>query len=602
MSKRCAIYLRVSTDIQDYKRQKNELKTFAKAYGYTLNDSDIYKDKLSGFKKIDEREGLSELMGKVWNNEFDVVLTWEISRLSRDQIEILQLAKEFQKHKVNLYFKQNSLWLLNKNLEVSSSVRLIMSVLSFTAEDEAERIKERLLSGKRQYVREGKYNGGKITFGYTIKKFGKTDEPSDKKFIIDTKKIDGLDVSKSDIVREVFDLYESGLTASKVALHCKSKGYPKHVTSQHTIARLLRNTSYIGYKETKLGTRPVPSIIEEAQFVTVGKLLDTNKTKADKGRKHTYLLRKVLKCTYCDKLYIGKQTDDTYQCSLNHQTNKFLHGTKCKGSNISVSNVDGVIWERVKDVWVHKKMHGFDNIFAVSNVEKEEAEKEIKRYENLLVPLDDQRKRINRIFETGGYKESEYDDKLGKVKRDEHNIKSKIKELQVKIRSNEKARKRANSVFSRQQDIESITNRKEMKSRISSLIKHITFSKVGLFKTILFVRYQDGKTETILYNSVSKKGNKFKLIDSKFVSYYDEEKCFYFLKEEHHKVASAKNLIEFAKEKLATNRFELPNASNSIKYDFDELLKLDDIPNILSTHEYSKITYFKDLNRKRFSR
>ena len=63
------------------------------------------------------------------------------------------------------------------------------------------------------------------------------------------------------------------------------------------------------------------------------------------------------------------------------------------------------------------------------------------------------------------------------------------------------------------------------------------------------------------------------------------------------------NLIqEFSKLKLKYNMFEPPNKTNSNVFDFDSLIKLSDIPNIVTTKNYTKITYFKDLNTKRFNR
>ena len=75
------------------------------------------------------------------------------------------------------------------------------------------------------------------------------------------------------------------------------------------------------------------------------------------------------------------------------------------------------------------------------------------------------------------------------------------------------------------------------------------------------------------------------------------------LKEEFHSIFSSTNsLQEFSKLKLKHDLFEPPNKTNSNVFDFDSIIKLSDIPDIVSTKEYNKITYFKELNTKRFNR
>jgi len=49
--------------------------------------------------------------------------------------------------------------------------------------------------------------------------------------------------------------------------------------------------------------------------------------------------------------------------------------------------------------------------------------------------------------------------------------------------------------------------------------------------------------------------------------------------------------------------FPIPNATNSLVYKFDDLIKMpEEINGILTTHKYNKIEYFKDLKRSRFNR
>lgn len=604
MSKNCVFYLRISTDIQDSERQKEDLKLFAKSNSFIFDDDSFYEDKLSGFKKVDERPGLNKLLIDVELKKIDIVLVWEISRLSRSQSELLQIKDTFKNNSINVYFYQQKFWLLDQDTKKSNSYAdLLISFFGWNAEYEAKLTKERFHSAKKFNVKQGRYNGGNITFGYTIKKFGKKDSDSDKEFIIKDELIEGLNVSESDIVKEVFDLYEQGLTCSKICLICKSKGYPKKVCSPHTLSRLLRNTSYIGHKQVKLGVRHTPKIIETSQFKRVGELIDENKTKADKGKKHVYLLRGVLKCSNCGKYYLGKQTDDAYMCSTNSQTNKFIHNTSCKAGNISISNIDGIVWERLKDIWTNRILHGVDDIFENSEKEVNEYNEQINRYNNLLVNSDRERAKINRIYRNNGYTDEEYESEITKVLKEIKQCKGSISNLEVKIRTFEQNKHKSNSLLNRKIALDSITDRKQMQTIINGSINNITFYKAGMFKTVLSILYYGGKSETILYNSASHNENKYKIFAPKSLLFNNDTKKFLFIKEEFHPLFTPNiKLQELAFLKLKLPEYYPLNDKNSNIIDFDSLLAISDITNITSSRTYPKITYFKELNVARFSR
>lgn len=603
MSRKCAIYLRVSTDIQDYERQKEDLTKFAQNNSLTISAEDIYEDKLSGLKNQNNRIGLDTMLSNLVDNKIEAILVWEISRLSRSQTALLEIKDKLKKISVNIYFYQQRFWLLDEDtLKANPFADLLISMFGWNAEYESRLTKERFHSAKKNNTLHGKYIGGKIAFGYTIKRFGKSDNDTDKKFIINDKIIAGLNVSEADIIKETFDLYEKGDTCSKIRRLFKSKGYPKSVCNTHQLARILRNTTYVGYKETKLGRRPTPPIIDEAQFEIVGNKVETNKTKADKGRKHVYLLRGILKCTRCGKYYIGKQTDDAYQCPANSSSSKINNNTSCKGGNISTSNLDGIIWERIKDIWIGMKLHGFDEIYEAKRKDDDEYLIQIKNYDGVILELDKKRIKTNRIYQNDGYSDEEYDKELSEIKNDINSYNKIIKELNVKIRNNKQQIQNSTKLSNRKKSIDSISDRYQMQELIKSLVKNVTFNKVSLFKTVLHVLYNGGQSETILYNSVAKKGNKIKIFNSHCLTLrYDS--TFYLLKPKYYPLYDGSlTLQEVASLKLKIDKFEFLNNSNSDIKDFYCLMNHSDIPNIISTRNYTKITYFKKLNKARFSR
>lgn len=75
------IYARVSTVIQDYDRQIDELRDYAERMNFQVVK--VFSEKVSGAKKVAERNALSELLDYVEAHHIDKVLIYECSRLSR---------------------------------------------------------------------------------------------------------------------------------------------------------------------------------------------------------------------------------------------------------------------------------------------------------------------------------------------------------------------------------------------------------------------------------------------------------------------------------------------------------------------------------------
>lgn len=622
MDNNCVIYVRVSTDLQDYDRQISELKKVANDFQLSIVNDGIFEDKLSGFKNENERLGLKNLISYCDTNQIKKVLIWEISRLARKHTTLLNLVEHFEKNGINIYFKNQGFWLLDDNGKKNSMVGMIISVLGWYGEYETTLMSDRFRSQKILNESIGKYNGGKIPFGYKVNE--------KKYFEFNDDIIEGLNISEANIVREVFELYEQGNVCSKICRICKSKGYPKIVSVTHTLARLLRDTTYLGYKTSKYGKRVTPQLISDSQFNSVRKLIDLNKTKADKGKKHIYLLRGLVKCSFCNSFYVGKQTDDGYICPQNSGSNKTNKNTSCEGGNISISNLDGVIWERVKH-WLRLfKADGFDEDISGFKLNIQELNEQIYRYEELLPKIETDKNKINRMFRNDGYTADEYQREIRKNRKEQEDCKQEISLLKTQIKLLELKNKEYKSLENRIGEINAISDRNQMKSIIKTFIKDIYFYKADLFKTIIIINYyRTNVPECIIYNSVSKSGNYFRLISPQYIRYDIESKIFYAIKEPQnvYKCASTKILkengiteelpayilpSEFAEltqkynlEHLKIDSliyFPIPDATNSLVMDFDVMMKIPDIEGIVLTARYDKMEYFKNLNRERFTR
>jgi len=164
MKTRVIIFTRVSTTIQDYKRQINELFEYSNRRGY--DTVKVISEKISGGKKNDERKGIQELLDLVRTQKIDKILVWELSRLGRDSFQVAKVINELNELKISLYIHNYSLETLNSGGEVNPMAKFMIAILSEFASMERDSIKMRLASGYKNFRndggRVGRKNGYKV--------------------------------------------------------------------------------------------------------------------------------------------------------------------------------------------------------------------------------------------------------------------------------------------------------------------------------------------------------------------------------------------------------------------------------------------------------
>jgi len=153
----CGIFSRVSTLMQDTDRQTEELKEYAVKMNYNLIT--VIEEQISGAKKNEERPELIKLMKLIDDGKVNKVLVWELSRLGRNVIEILQVIQIFNEKKVSLYIKNFSLETLNEDLKPNPLSMFMIQILLSVAEMERVSIRQRMYSGYLKHRKDGKSVG-----------------------------------------------------------------------------------------------------------------------------------------------------------------------------------------------------------------------------------------------------------------------------------------------------------------------------------------------------------------------------------------------------------------------------------------------------------
>ena len=154
------ILARVSTDKQDYERQLVELREYCSRAGWQIVHE--FAAKVSGANQNEERSEITELVNYVESNHIKRVVCLEVSRLGRNTLESLKVIQILNEHKVSLFIKNYGLETLTPDGNVNPVASLITTILLEIAQMERLTIRERMASGRNQYIAKCRANGIKM--------------------------------------------------------------------------------------------------------------------------------------------------------------------------------------------------------------------------------------------------------------------------------------------------------------------------------------------------------------------------------------------------------------------------------------------------------
>lgn len=147
MTKRVALYLRVSTDQQTVENQRIELMGVADRLGWTIVE-ELADEGISGAKGRDQRPGFDRLMKMVTRKEIDLIACWSVDRLGRSLQHLVTFLGEINARGVDLY-------LHTQGLDTSTPAgRAMFGMLSVFADLERSILRERIMAGLRRSTKK----------------------------------------------------------------------------------------------------------------------------------------------------------------------------------------------------------------------------------------------------------------------------------------------------------------------------------------------------------------------------------------------------------------------------------------------------------------
>ena len=163
-----AILARVSTQGQDYERQVVELTDYCQRMNWEVVK--VFANKVSGATKNADREEISGLVEYVKEHRLNRVVCLEISRLGRNTLEALKVIDYLNENGVSLHIKNYNLNTLTEDGKVNPVASLICTILLEIASMERLTIKERMESGRNQYIAKCREQGIKMGRPSTYRK------------------------------------------------------------------------------------------------------------------------------------------------------------------------------------------------------------------------------------------------------------------------------------------------------------------------------------------------------------------------------------------------------------------------------------------------
>ena len=140
--KRVIHFIRKSTIGQELDHQENLLNETSKQNGWEIVE--VIRETISGTKKNEDRKGITHLQDLISRGGIDLVVVWEISRISRSPRDFHNLLSFLHERGVGLYIKNLNLFTLTDDGKENHITSLILTLMSEISKMETITLRERV--------------------------------------------------------------------------------------------------------------------------------------------------------------------------------------------------------------------------------------------------------------------------------------------------------------------------------------------------------------------------------------------------------------------------------------------------------------------------
>lgn len=504
-------YSRVSTDhIEQKTSLQNQIEHFDQYIKQNKNWTYIQgyvDDGVTGTSDI-KRDNFMRMIEDARNGKFDLIITKEISRFSRNTLDSIKYTRELLSYGVAVLFVTD-----NINTALPDS-ELRLTIMASMAQDEIRRLSERVKFGMNRAIERGEILGNDTLYGYKKNK--------------DTGTLNIIE-KEAKIIRRIYELYGieklSLSKISKILNNEKVKTSRGNNWSISTISRMIENPKYKGYycakkseivdymtKQVKYFEKDnwiiyedktkIPPIIDKWLWERSNmRLLARKKSFSQRRKDKTIYQTKYLYSAkiYCDKhnLLFHRRAFRKHKKDISWVCSEYLKNGKksCDSPNIRESELNFIFTDLINKLQINTKKilstlmelykkTEVNNVIheTINNLSKEEKQIQIKKDKLLELNIDGSIS--NAEFYT---RNKEFNERLANIELD-------LKRLETK-KSNPKV---LNNKKILEETIKNKMNSKSINDKIIQLILNkIVVSKINddkhNMKLDVFLSYEENK-------------------------------------------------------------------------------------------------------------
>ena len=387
-------YVRVSTNhLEQHKSLLNQIEHFEEMIKSNSNWTYIpgyVDDGITGTSDV-KRDNFMKMIDDAKQNKFDLIVTKEISRFSRNTLDSIKYTRELLKYGVAVLF-------INDNINTAlPDAELRLTIMASMAQDEIRRLSERVKFGMKRAILRGEILGNDMLYGY------KKDKNTKKLIVIK---------DEAEIIRKIYTWYAiDELSINKIVKELnKDKILSRNVRkwSVATITRMIANPKYKGFycgrksevedymtKRIKYFKQDewvmyedkenIPPIIDSKLWEIANNRLNKRKKKIIVQEQYLYSGKIYCKChntLFYRRIFRTNKKDITWVCS------KYLKDGKeyCDTANIRESELNYIFKDIIDklNIDLNKVVNMLLNYYEKFNINKKDEnklEEDIKRIE-----------------------------------------------------------------------------------------------------------------------------------------------------------------------------------------------------------------------------
>ena len=291
---RVTFYARVSTDrYEQLNSLENQVTYFSNFIKEQENWTFVegYVDEGISGTSVKKREDFLRMVDDAKKKKFDLILTKEISRFSRNTLDSIKYTQELLSNGVGVHFLSDNI----NTFQPDSELRL--TIMSSIAQEEIRKLSERVRFGYKRSVEKGIVPGSNNIYGYTKNKGKLVIDEEQAKFIrliFETYVSENIGVHRLGF--KLFDEYGvtnysgkpiAGTVIKNIIRNPKYKGYfcaHKETTFDYHDRKRKRFKKYewIVYKDNET----CPTIVSEELWDKANEILDARSKKHDQINKN----------------------------------------------------------------------------------------------------------------------------------------------------------------------------------------------------------------------------------------------------------------------------------------------------------------------------